>query len=366
MNAWRRFRAIAAKEARQLARDRVTFGLIIGIPLMQMLLFGYAINFDVRDLRAVVLDEAHSSRSREYVAALQATQVLKVVGQARSSEELDLRLRSGSASLGVVIPPDFDRRLQDSSRPAAQILVDGSEPSIEGVAAGLALQPLRSRHGGGGNATVPPVEIRTLYNPAKRTAVQIVPALVGVILTMTMVIFTAGAIVRERERGNLELLIATPVGRLDLLGGKLAPYVVIGLIQTTLVLFVGRWLFQVPIVGHLFELYVACMLFIAATLSLGLFISTLAQTQFQAFQLAFVTMLPSILMSGFMFPFEGMPQVAQWIAQLLPLTHFNVLVRGIVLRGAHLDEMLPQVAKLLAFFLILMTAAVLRFQKRIG
>jgi ABC-2 type transport system permease protein len=274
-------------------------------------------------------------------------------------------MRAGEISIGIVIPRDFERRLQGGTRAAVQILVDGSEPSLEGVAAALAFQPLQARHGAGGNPS-PRVEIRTLYNPDKRTAVQIVPALIGVILSMTMVLFTAGAIVRERERGNLELLIATPVGRLDLLGGKLLPYVGIGLIQTTLILLVGRLLFRVPIVGSLLELYAACLLFIAATLALGLFVSTLAQTQFQAFQLAFVTMLPSILLSGFMFPFEGMPKVAQWLAQLLPLTHFNVLVRGIVLRGASIGEMLPQVAKLAAFFGVLMTGALLRFQKRLG
>ena len=178
------------------------------------------------------------------------------------------------------------------------------------------------------------IEVRTLYNPEKRTAVQIVPALIGVILSMTMVLFTSGAIVRERERGNLELLIATPLGGLELMVGKLLPYVGIGLIQTTIILIVGSALFNVPVVGSLLDLYAAALLFIASTLGLGLFVSTLAQTQFQAFQLAFVTMLPSILLSGFMFPFEGMPKVVQWIAEVLPLTHFNVIIRGVMLRGA--------------------------------
>ncbi len=194
---------------------------------------------------------------------------------------------------------------------------------------------------------------------------QIVPALIGVILTMTMVVFTASAIVRERERGNLELLIATPLGRLELMVGKLLPYVVIGLIQVTIILIAGRLLFGVPVVGSLFNLYGAALAFIAATLGLGLFVSTLAQTQFQAFQFAFLTMLPSILLSGFMFPFEGMPVAAQWIAQILPLTHFNVIIRGVMLRGANLPEVWPQLAKLAVFLVIMLSVAVMRFKKRL-
>jgi len=192
-----------------------------------------------------------------------------------------------------------------------------------------------------------------------------VPALIGVILTMTMVLFTSGAIVRERERGNLELLIATPLSSLELMVGKLLPYVAIGLIQTTIILIVGAWLFSVPIVGRLVDLYAAALVFIAATLGLGLFVSTLAQTQFQAFQLAFLTLLPSILLSGFMFPFEGMPEAAQWIAQLLPLTHFNVIIRGIMLRGADLPEAWLQLLKLAGFLTFMMLVAVARFKKRL-
>jgi ABC-2 type transport system permease protein len=251
-----------------------------------------------------------------------------------------------------------------------QILVDGSQPSLAGVAGGIAAMPVLARHGegpyaGGKRMTPRRIEIRTLYNPEKRTAVQIVPALIGVILSMTMVLFTSGAIVRERERGNLELLIATPLGRLELMVGKLLPYVAIGLIQTTLIMIVGSALFSVPIVGHLANLYAATLMFIAATLGLGLFVSTLAQTQFQAFQLAFVTLLPSILLSGFMFPFEGMPLVAQWIAQVLPLTHFNVIIRGIMLRGADLPEVWPQLAKLTVFLTVMLVIAVARFKKRL-
>jgi ABC-2 type transport system permease protein len=368
--ALRRLRAVAVKEVRQLARDRVTFGMIVGVPLMQILLFGYAINFDVRNIATAVYDQANSSMSREFLAQLRATQVVDVTEVTDSSAELDRLMREGRVSLGLVIPGDFERRLQSDTRPVVQILVDGSQPSLSGVAAGLAAMPMLSRHGTGpysGGKRMSPrrIEVRTLYNPEKRTAVQIVPALIGVILSMTMVLFTSGAIVRERERGNLELLIATPLGRLELMVGKLLPYVGIGLIQTTLILTVGSALFTVPVVGSVLDLYLATLLFIAASLGLGLFVSTMAQTQFQAFQLAFVTMLPSILLSGFLFPFEGMPVIAQWLAQVLPLTHFNVIVRGVMLRGAELPELWPQIVKLLVFLVVMLTIAVTRFKKRL-
>jgi len=368
--ALRRLKAVATKEVRQLSRDRVTFGMIVGVPLMQIILFGYAINYDVRNLATVVQDDANSSMSREFVAQLKATQVVHVRYTTNSSEELAKLMREGRASMAVVIPKDFERRLQADTRPVVQILVDGSQPQLAVVAGGIAAVPLLTRHGegpySGGKRMAPRrIEIRTLYNPEKRTAVQIVPALIGVILTMTMVLFTSGAIVRERERGNLELLIATPLSSLELMVGKLLPYVVIGLIQTTIILIVGAWLFSVPVVGRLVDLYAAALVFIAATLGLGLFVSTLAQTQFQAFQLAFLTLLPSILLSGFMFPFEGMPVAAQWIAQLLPLTHFNVIIRGIMLRGADLPEAWLQLLKLGGFLTFMLLVAVARFKKRL-
>ncbi len=364
MSALVRLLAVAAKETRQLLRDRITFGLIVGIPAMQIVLFGYAINFDVRDIPAVVLDQSRTSLSRQIAADLSATQVMHMAWQADSEAELAARMRNGDARIGVVIAQDVERRIADGDRAAVQIIVDGGQPSLQNVAQGLASLPVLARHGA---ARPGPgvVELRIEYNPGGRTAVQVVPALVGTILNITMVIFTAGAVVRERERGNLELLITTPVSRGELMAGKLLPYVAIGLVQTTLILVIGHGLFAVPITGSLVQLYLGALLFIAATLALGLFISTVARTQFQAFQLAFMTMLPSILMSGFVFPFEGMPAVAQWIAQVLPLTHFVEIVRGIVLRGAGLADMGTEVAKLAVFFLVMLTAAVLRFHKRL-
>jgi len=358
-----RLLAVAAKEVRQLARDRITIGLIVGIPTIQLLLFGYAINFDVRGVSAAVLDQSRTSLSRRLLGDLAATQVLGTLRPAVSEPELRELMQKGEANVGIVIAPDIERRLADGNRAVMQILVDGSQPALENVAQGLGAMPLLQRRGT--MAAARPVEILVAYNPEKRTAVQIVPALCGVILTMTMVIFTASAIVRERERGNLELLITTPVSPAELMAGKLLPYVVIGLIQTTLILVLGYWLFGVPVAGSLIDLYFGALLFIAASLSLGLLISTIARTQFQAMQMAIVIMLPSILMSGFMFPFEGMPAVAQGIAQVLPLTHFNEIIRGIVLRGAALADMRPELAKLAIFLVVMLSLAMARFRKRL-
>lgn len=363
-NALVRIFAIASKEIRQLKRDRLSFGMIVGIPLLQIILFGYAINTDVRHLHAGVANMSNTQLSRELVTEAQASQVLNVIVKANSAKQLEQMLGNGKIEIGLYIPPDFDRRVLDGTRPPAQLLVDGSDPTIQSVAGALADMPLLSRPGLRYNV-VPTFEIRNYYNPEHRSAVQIVPSLIGVILTLTMVLFTAIAVVRERERGNLELLITTPVSTLELMIGKIIPYIVIGLIQVSIVLLMGVWLFQVPVRGSLLDLYAAALIFIAATLSLGLLISTLAQTQFQAVQLTIFTFLPSILLSGFMFPFNGMPVFAQWLGNLLPLTHFVRLIRGIVLRGASLGGMLPDVYALLAFFGLFMLFTVLKFRKRL-
>lgn len=356
--------AIAGKELRQLRRDRLSFGMIVGIPLLQITLFGYAINLDVRHLPAAVVDYANTQRARDLVADAAATQVIDIIDSASSPAELETMLERGEIAVGLFIPPDFDRRLQDRNRPAAQLLVDGSDPTIEGVARQLAQLPIAGR-------SPPDIEtstlfaVRTYYNPERRSAVQIVPALIGVILNLTMVLFTAIAIVRERERGNLELLITTPVRTAELMIGKITPYVIIGLVQASLILLVGLWWFDVPVRGSMAELYVAISLFIAASLALGLVISTFAKTQFQAMQLSVFIYLPSILLSGFMFPFAGMPYFAQWLAELFPLTHCVRLVRGILLRGAHLSELLPEAFALVVFFVVMMSVAIMRFRKRL-
>ncbi|MGH8497011.1 MAG: ABC transporter permease [Gammaproteobacteria bacterium] len=356
--------AIAGKEVRQLRRDRLSFGMIIGIPLLQIVLFGYAIDLDVRHLEAAVADLSGTQAARNLVAAAEATQVVDVRRRVGSAQALETLLDRGEIAVGIYIPPDFERRLQDEQRPAAQLLVDGSDPVIEGIARGLLEVPGRTRIYAGEKPS-PVFEVRTFYNPERRSAVQIVPALIGVILNLTMVLFTAIAIVRERERGNLELLITTPIATPELMIAKIAPYVLIGLVQVTIILAAGVWLFDVPIRGSLLDLYLAALAFIAATLSLGLLISTLAQTQFQAMQLTVFTFLPSILLSGFMFPFDGMPRAAQWVAEIMPLTHFVRLVRGILLRGADLAELMTPIYALAAFFAVTVTLAILRFHKRL-
>lgn len=364
LDALRRIRAVSGKEVRQLLRDRLTFGMIVGVPLLQVMLFGYAINTDVRHLRAGVADLSQTQLSRDLVAEAQASQVVDVVAAVPSARGLEQLLKDGKISVGIYIPPDFDRRAATGAQPAAQLMIDGGDPTLFGVAQGLAQMPLVTRDGPQASKA-PLFELRNYYNPERRSAVDIVPALIGVILTLTMVLFTAVAIVRERERGNLELLITTPVSNFELMVGKIWPYILIGLIQVTIVLFLGWTLFSVPVAGNLLDLYLAALLFIAASLGLGLLISTFAKTQFQAMQLTIFTFLPSILLSGFMFPFDGMPRVAQWIGQLLPLTHFVRLVRGVLLRGADLTGMWVDVWPLLVFFTLVMTLAVLKFHKRL-
>ncbi|MDA8020216.1 MAG: ABC transporter permease [Thermoanaerobaculia bacterium] len=375
--------AISRKEIRQLRRDRLTFGMVVAIPIVQLVLFGYAINEDVRHLRAAAVDYANTQNSRLLLADAHASQVIDLVRKASSAEELEEWLRRGEIRVGIVIPADYERRLEDrkrhgrSARPLAQILVDASDPATYGSVAGLlnlppperpGIQPPRWRYGSAisGVSNPPPTfEARPFYNPERRSAVHIVPGLVGVILTMTMVLFTSVAIVRERERGSLELLITTPMKPVELMVGKILPYVLIGLIQVGLVLGVGALIFRVPLRATPQDTIVAALVFITASLTLGLLISTIAKTQFQAFQLTFFSFLPQMLLSGFMFPFDAMPRPAQWIAELMPLTHFLRVIRGILLRGARVVEMRHEIWPLAVFALVMLTLAAGRFRKRL-
>jgi ABC-2 type transport system permease protein len=362
----RRLGAIVVKELRQLRRDRMTLAMIVGIPVMQLVLFGYAINLNLRGLDAAIADQAGTAGSRALVMDMLATGVVAPVRDARTPQELMAMLKRGEISVGIAIPPDFERRRIDG-REAVQVLVDGSDTVVQGAAQQLAQVPLQARSNTMGTTPVGTgqISVVSFYNPERRSAVNIVPGLIGIILTMTMVMFTSVAIVRERERGNMELLIATPLSRSELMIGKVLPYAVIGLIQTTLVLLLGIWLFQVPVRGSVLDVYLAAVLLILANLTLGLLISTKAQSQFQSMQMTMFVFLPSILLSGFMFPFAGMPTVVQWIAEVLPLTHFLRLIRGVMLRGAGLFELWPDVLALLAFTAVMMTAAILRFRKRL-
>ena len=364
MKSISRLIAVTKKEVRQLRRDRLTFGMIVGIPVIQMLLFGYAINTDVRNLRTAVADQANTHLSREFVADLVQTQVVDIVEQVETPMMLEERLRTGNISIGVVIPPDFDRRVIDPERPAVHLLVDGSDPTISGVANQLRAMPVRFDVGQAAKRNEN-IEVRPFYNPERRMPVNIIPGLMAIILTLTLTMFTGVAIVRERERGNLELLINTPVSSAELMIGKIIPYIFIGLVQVTIVLSLGVALFRVPVRGSLVDLYLASAIFIAATLAFGLLISTVAKSQFQSMQMIVFFFLPNILLSGFMFPFEGMPRAAQIFAAFLPLTYFVRMVRGIILRGADLADVSREIWPLLAFFAIVMTAAILRFRKRL-
>lgn len=371
---FRRLFAVLVKEFRQLRRDRVTLAMIVGIPIMQLVLFGYAINLNLRHLPAAIADEAGTSASRQLVMDMLATGVIDPVADAHTPEQLTELLRRGEISVGVAIPYDYERRLA-LGQEAVQIMVDGSDTVVQSAAAQLAQMPVvapppenntRLPHR---QDSIPlpqrSISIVSFYNPQRVSAINIVPGLIGIILTMTMVMFTAVAIVRERERGNMELLIATPVSSAELMIGKVLPYGMIGLIQTSLILLLGMLLFQVPIRGSVLDVYFAALLLILANLAMGLLISTRAQSQFQAMQMTFFVFLPSILLSGFMFPFDGMPKAAQWLAEVLPLTHFLRLIRGIMLRGAGILELWPDLLALLVFIAVMMTLAILRFRKRL-
>jgi ABC-2 type transport system permease protein len=353
--------AIVMKEVRQLKRDRLTFGMIVGIPIFQLLMFGYAINMDVRHISAGVADLSGSAASRQAVMDMAQTQVIDIVVQASDAEELERLMRQGKISVGIYIPSDFERRLQQPDRSAMQMLIDGTDSVVQGAVAQIAKSARTSPY----NDKPPTVELRTYYNPERRSPVNTVPGLIGVILTMTMILFTAVAIVRERERGNLELLITTPVRSSELMLAKILPYVIIGLVQVSLVLLLGNLVFDVPLRGTLINVFTVSLLFIMANLALGLVLSTLAQTQFQAMQMTFFILLPSILLSGFMFPFEGMPRGAQILAEALPMTHFLRLIRGVMLRGASLSELSSELWVLCGFILLAMTVAILRFSKRL-
>ncbi len=355
-----RLLAVAIKEVRQLSRDRITLAMIVGIPIMQILLFGFAINLDVRHLDAAVLDYSDSWHSRLVISRAAQSQVIRLSHTASSPQQLLALLRTGKVQVGLYLPPDFEQRLA-SNETAAQLWVDGSDPQILAAARNLASMP----DPGGKAEPGRFIATRAFFNPERRTAAFIIPGLLGVVLTMTMIMFTAIAIVRERERGNLEFLITTPITSAELMLGKILPYVLIGLLQLSLILLLGWSVFDVPVRGSLSQLYLATLAFIGASLALGLLISAKAQNQFQAMQLTFFIFLPSILLSGFMFPFQGMPVAVQWLAEALPLTHFLRIVRGLLLRGADLTELLNELWWLVGFFALFMLIAAQRFHKHL-
>ncbi|HET6416868.1 MAG TPA: ABC transporter permease [Polyangiales bacterium] len=370
--------AIAWKEIIQARRDRLTMGMMIGIPIIQLLLFGYAINTDVRNIATVVYDQDHSEESRGFVRRMEATRFYEVVGYVESYEQIGVALRSRQAMVALVVPPRFGAEVEAGRMAQLQLVVDGSDPQVVASATNTAMSLAAARSSAltverlqrlGQPASISSqviaLEPTTWYNPDLRTAVFIVPGLVGVILTMTLVMFTAMAIARERERGTLEQLIVSPIRSGELTIGKILPYIAVGYLQMSLILVVGSWVFAVPIVGSVALLYGLSVFFIAASLAVGLFFSTLAKTQQQAMQMSFFFLLPNILLSGFMFPWEAMPAPARWLSMMLPLTHYLRVIRGIVLKGASFMELRSELVWLAGLTLFLTIVVSARFKKKL-
>ncbi|MFL5496127.1 MAG: ABC transporter permease [Gemmatimonadales bacterium] len=354
------------KELVQLRRDRFTLAMMLGIPAIQLVLFGYAIQTEVRHLHTVVLDESRTPESRRLIEVLRNTGNFDIVEQVRTRAELTDRIEAGRASAGLVIPPRFMRDIERGTG-QAQVIVDAADPLASSAALSGAMLAASARAAALDGARPPRLEVRVRpwYNPGLRSAVYIVPGIIGVLLSLTLVLITSMSIVRERERGTLEQLIVTPIDKTSLILGKILPFLLIGYVQITVILILGRLLFQVPMLGSLPLLYLLSFAFIVASLALGLLMSTLVRSQVQAMQLSFLFLLPNILLSGFMFPREAMPAPAQWIGAALPLTYFLTILRGVLLKNVGLDHLWREGLILVAFAVILVALSVARFQKTI-
>jgi len=370
--SWSRWVGIIVKEFIQLRRDRLTFGMIIGIPVLQLVLFGYAINADPKRLPTAVLSADSGPYSRSLLAAMQTSGYFRLDRFVAHENELEDLLARGEVQFAVTIPENFGRKLVRGERPVLLVEADASDPAATGNAIAALSQIAFSslqRDLAGPLADLkpvpPPVEMRVhrRYNPEGVTAYNIVPGLIGTILTMTMVLMTGLAMTRERERGTFENLLATPALPIEVMTGKIVPYILIGLIQVSLIIGAALLLFEVPMQGNALLLYFVVLIFIAANLTLGITFSSIARNQLQAMQMTFFFFLPSILLSGFMFPFRGMPDWAQWLGSLLPLTHFLLLVRGIMLKGNTLIDLWPQIWPILLFMVVVIGIG-LRFYKR--
>jgi len=368
----RRFWAVVVKEFIQMRRDRLTFGMMVGIPLLQLVLFGYAINLNPKHLPTAVFAADNSAFSRTLVWALRNSDYFSLVRVAENEAEIRSLLRLGQVQFVLHIPEDFSRRLLRGERPSLLLEADATDPGATGYAisaleslAGRAFDrdlngPLRKLRAGVG-----PVELRTHrhYNPDIITQYNVVPGLLGVVLTMTMVIITALAITRERERGTMENLLSTPVRPGEVMIGKLIPYILVGYVQAGLILLAARFLFDVPMAGSVWLLLGVMLAFIGANLAMGITFSTLAHNQLQAVQMAFFYFLPNILLSGFMFPFRGMPQWAQYLGEVLPLTHFLRIVRGILLKGNGLKEIGPELWPIALFLVVMLSLSIKRYRQ---
>ena len=367
-----RWWSIVLKEFLQLRRDRVTFGMIIGLPIVQLALFGFAINTDPKHLPTAVIIHDQSEFSRSFVAAMTNSAYFDIVGILPDEEAGRRALAQGKVQFVLNVPVDFSRKLLRGEHPSLLVEADATDPTATNTAVSALpklVQPVADKDLTGplahlnGTQNAFDVQVHNLYNPEGVTQYNVVPGLMGVILTMTLVMMTGLAVTRERERGTMENLLATPVLPIEVMTGKIVPYVVIGLIQASIILAATRYVFHVPFVGSALAIYLSALLFIAANLTVGITLSSLAQNQLQAMQLTVFYFLPNILLSGFMFPFAGMPAWAQFIGNLLPLTYFNRLIRGILLKGNGWADLWPSVWPMALFTAIVMAIA-LRFYRR--
>lgn len=367
-----RLGAMIRKEFIQMRRDRLTFAMMLGIPVMQLVLFGYAINSDPKHLPTALFAQDNSIFTRSIVKGMENSDYFDIVAKPQTAAEADDLIRTGRVQFVLQIPADFSRELQRGARPELLLDADATDPAATGNAvAGIQLlaATVLNRDLEGPLATLRPAPdpvnlvIHRRYNAEGRTELNIVPGLIGVILTMTMIIFTALAMTREVERGTMENLLTMPVRPFEVMMGKILPYIIVGYIQTAVVLAAAYWLFEVPIAGSLGLLAFVLFFFVAANLAVGFTFSTLARNQLQAVQMTIFFFLPSILLSGFMFPFRGMPQWAQWIGEALPLTHFLRIVRGILLKGNGLSEIAPDLLALLAFLTVVSIISLNRFRQ---
>lgn len=359
------FWPMVRKEFIQMRRDRLTIAMMVGVPALQLALFGYAIRTEVRHLPTLVLDESRTSASRSLVDAIRNTGNFDIVGTVRNRAEIEARIEAGDARAAVVIPPRFAHDLKRGRTAQAQVIVDAADPLASTAAIGAASAAVAARASSGVRAPLE-VRVRPWYNPALENSTYIVPGLVGLLLSLTLIMMTSMAIVRERERGTLEQLVVTPIDKTSLMLGKIVPFALVGYVQMTVILTLGKLLFGIPLRGSLLLLYGLSAAFIVANLGLGLFVSTIAQTQAQAMQLSFMFMLPNILLSGYMFPREAMPEPAQWIGLVVPLTYYLKLLRGILLRAAGFESVWREAAILAAFATAVIALSVRRFSKTIG
>jgi len=371
MFAWHRFLAVLMKEFVQMRRDRLTFAMMVGVPVMQLVLFGFAINMDPKGLPAAVVSAESSVFSRSLVRAMENTGYFRIVATPATLAEADRLIARGEVQFVLHLPEDFSRKLQRGERAVALVEADATDPAatsnalaaLQQVSAGALARDLSGSAAQPAAAAALELRMHRRYNPDGITQYNIVPGLMGVVLTMTMVMMTSLAMTRERERGTMENLLATPVRPLEVMIGKIVPYILIGYIQVAVILVAAAWVFRVPMVGSLVLLSAVLIVFIATNLAIGFTFSTLARTQMQAMQMTMFFFLPSMLLSGFMFPFRGMPAWAQALGEAFPITHFLRIVRGILLKGSGPADVWPHLWPMAIILLVVSTVALKRSQR---